>query len=317
MARPLRITYPGAFYHVTSRGNERKSVFNSKSDREKFLEYLKTAHDRYNAIVHVFCLMDNHYHLLLETPNGNLPQIMHHINGAYTTYFNIKCSRSGHLFHGRYKAILVEMDAYAKELSRYIHLNPVRAKMVKSPDTYAWSSYNFYIGRKKPPQWLQRDFILGFFGWKPSVAERRYEEFVVSLLDREYESPLQGVIGSVLLGTENFIKSVSDTHLRGKKPDRNLPAIRMLVSSLSVEKVIESVAGTFGDDLRLERAAGIYLCRKYSGEKLRTIGEKFGISGAAVSQVYKRLQTKIEKDKKLKMKIEYLERKIKTLNVET
>ena len=130
MARPLRITYPGAFYHVTSRGNERKDIFKSRRDREKFLEYFESAAKRYDAVIHVFCLMDTHYHLLLKTPSGNLPQIMRHVNGAYTTYFNVKRGRSGHLFQGRYKAILVDIDEYAKELSRYIHLNPVRAKIV-------------------------------------------------------------------------------------------------------------------------------------------------------------------------------------------
>ena len=136
MARPLRITYPGAFYHVTSRGNERKAVFKSKRDREKFLEYLESATQRYDARIHTYCMMDTHYHLLLETPSGNLPQIMRHINGAYTTYFNVKRHRSGHLFQGRYKAILVDIDAYAQELSRYIHLNPVRAKIVETPEDY-------------------------------------------------------------------------------------------------------------------------------------------------------------------------------------
>ncbi|MCK5545000.1 MAG: transposase, partial [Desulfobulbaceae bacterium] len=141
MARPLRITFPGAFYHITSRGNEGKVVFKSKRDREKFLEYLESATKRYDALIHAYCLMDNHYHLMVETPSGNLPQIMRHINGAYTTYFNIKRKRSGHLFQGRYKAILVEIDEYAKELSRYIHLNPVRAGMVEKPEAYQWSSY--------------------------------------------------------------------------------------------------------------------------------------------------------------------------------
>ena len=120
MARPLRITYFGAFYQITSRGNERKAILKNRADRRKFLAYLKSATERYSAAIHCYCLMDNHYHLLLETPAGNLPQIMRHINGAYTTYFNIKRDRSGHLFRGRYKAILVEKDAYAKELSRHL-----------------------------------------------------------------------------------------------------------------------------------------------------------------------------------------------------
>lgn len=138
MGRPLRIEYPGAFYHVTSRGNEKKEVFKSQKDREKFLSYLESATERYGAAIHVYCLMSNHYHLLVETPEGNLSQIMRHINGAYTNYFNTKRQRAGHLFQGRYKAILVEKDAYSLELSRYIHLNPVRAGMVQLPEDYRW-----------------------------------------------------------------------------------------------------------------------------------------------------------------------------------
>jgi REP element-mobilizing transposase RayT len=128
MARPLRIQYPGAFYHVSFRGNERKNVFRSKGDREKFLSYLESATGRYGAKIHVYCLMSNHYHLRLETPEGNPAQIMRHINGAYTTYFNSKRKRSGPLFQGRYNAVVGDADEYATNLSRYIHLDPVRAK---------------------------------------------------------------------------------------------------------------------------------------------------------------------------------------------
>jgi len=229
MARPLRITYPGAFYHVTSRGNERKDIFKSKRDREKFLEYFESAAKRYDAVIHVFCLMDTHYHLLLETPSGNLPQIMRHINGAYTTYFNVKRGRSGHLFQGRYKAILVDIDEYAKELSRYIHLNPVRAKMVKTPEEYEWSSYKFYIGEKKPPEWLYRDFILGYFGKKVSIAQKEYHKFVTAIVNKKYDNPLDEVVSSTLLGSPDFIAFVKDKFLSGKKPDKGLPALKELI----------------------------------------------------------------------------------------
>ena len=129
------------------------SVITSR-EREKFLSYLESATERYGAVVYVYCLLDNHYHLLLETPLGNLSKIMQHINGAHTTYFNIKRARSGHLFQGRYKAILVEADEYAKELSRYMHLNPVRASMVKTPEEYRWSSCRYYTVERKAPIWL-------------------------------------------------------------------------------------------------------------------------------------------------------------------
>ena len=175
MARQLRIEFPGAFYHVTARGNERKAVFKSIKDREKFLSYLESASNRYGAVIHAYCLMDNHYHILIETPLGNLSKIMQHINSAYTTYFNIKRKRSGHLFQGRYKSILVEVDEYAKELSRYIHLSPVRAKMVKTPEEYQWSSYSYYADKKKTPEWLYRDFILGYFGKRLSASQKNYK----------------------------------------------------------------------------------------------------------------------------------------------
>ncbi len=174
MARPLRIEYPGAFYHVTARGNERKDIFLDDSDREKLLSYLETAFPRYKAAIHVYCLMSNHYHLLIETPEGNLSQIMRHINGAYTTYVNSKRQRTGHLFQGRYKAILVEADEYAGELSRYMHLNPVRAGIVTKPEDYDWSSYRYYLGKDKSPKWLTKKFILKYFGGKTSRAQTAY-----------------------------------------------------------------------------------------------------------------------------------------------
>jgi REP element-mobilizing transposase RayT len=142
MGRPLRIQYPGALYHITSRGNERKKIFLDDTDRIRFLEILKDYHIRYGILIHSYVFMDNHYHLILETPNGNLLKVMHGINGGYTGYFNRRYNRSGHLFQGRYKGILAEKDAYLVQLSRYVHLNPVRARMVEKPEQYRWSSHN-------------------------------------------------------------------------------------------------------------------------------------------------------------------------------
>ncbi len=211
MARQLRIEFPGAFYHVTARGNERKAVFKSIKDREQFFSYLESASNRYGAIIHAYCLMDNHYHILIETPLGNLSKIMQHINSAYTTYFNIKRDRSGHLFQGRYKSILVEVDEYAKELSRYIHLNPVRAKMVKTPEEYQWSSYSYYADKRKAPEWLYRDFILGYFGKRLSTSQRNYRKFVHSLVGEVYDSPFTDVIYSVILGSQEYAQEIKDT----------------------------------------------------------------------------------------------------------
>ena len=310
MARPLRITFPGAFYHITSRGNERKNVFKSNRDREKFLGYLESAFERYDAIIHAYCLMDNNYHLLLETPSGNLPQIMRHINGAYTTYFNVKRKRAGHLFQGRYKAILVEIDEYAKELSRYIHLNPVRAKLVETPDRYNWSSYKFYIGKRTPPAWLFTDFILGYFGEKISTVQKGYQEFVNDLIKKEYNSPLEDVVGSTLLGSTDFIAFIKVKYLSKRKADKELPALKELTERASIQNISDKVESAMGDEQKLARDIKLYLCRRYTGERLKDIGKHFGIGESGVSQAYGRVSQKIFLDTKLKKKVHNIEKNL-------
>ena len=311
MARPLRIQYPGAFYHITSRGNEQKEIFKSKRDREKFLLYLESATERYRAAIHAYCLMNNHYHLLMETPRGNLSEIMRHINGAYTTYFNFKRDRSGHLMQGRYKAILVEADAYAKELSRYIHRNPVRAGAITRPADYPWSSYQYYIGDKRGPEWLKVKFILGFFGKKVPVAQKRYREFVEEKIGQEEKSPLKEVVSSTILGSMEFVKAVSKKHLEGKKPDREVLALRKLSGQLSIAEIDNAAAEVFREEEKTGKKVSLYLSHRYSGKKLKEIGEYFGISESGVTQASRRLKKKIEEDKKLKKKIKLTKSRLK------
>lgn len=310
MARPLRIEYSNAFYHVTSRGNEQKDVFKSQRDREKFLEYLESATTRYGAIIHAWCLMSNHYHLLLETPDGNLSQIMRHINGAYTTYFNVKRKRFGHLFQGRYKAILVEADEYATELSRYIHLNPLRATMVARPEEYKWSSYRSYIGLDKAADWLKTDFILGYFGDKGSNTQSRYRKFVEDLLGIEYDSPLKATVASTLLGSVDFVRDISERHLGEKQSERNIPAVKALASRPSLDRIKSTIKDELSDNEELIRKVSIYCCQKYSAAKLKEIGEQFGISDAAVSQANRRLEIRAGTDMELKKILCRLESKL-------
>ena len=215
--------YPDAFYHITARGNERQNIFQGNRDRERFLGYFDSASERYKAIIHTYCLMDTHYHILLQTPAGNLSQVMHHINGAYTNYFNVNRKRSGHLFQGRYKAPLVDIEEYAQELSRYIHLNPVKAGMVEKPEQYKWSSYRDYINVNKSSKWLFTDFILSLFDRKTTVARKQYRRFVESMIDVEYESPSKNVFASTVLGSRSFINQIREKHLDKKKSDRDLP----------------------------------------------------------------------------------------------
>ena len=311
MARQLRIEFPGAFYHVTARGNERKAVFKSIKDREQFFSYLESASNRYGAIIHAYCLMDNHYHILIETPLGNLSKIMQHINSAYTTYFNIKRDRSGHLFQGRYKSILVEVDEYAKELSRYIHLNPVRAKMVKTPEEYQWSSYSYYADKRKAPEWLYRDFILGYFGKRLSTSQRNYRKFVHSLVGEVYDSPFTDVIYSVILGSQEYAQEIKDTFLKKIPQDRELPSLLELVDSPDIDIISKIVDSVIQTDDRLAKQIKLYFCHRYSGLKLKEIGKYFGIGESGVSQTSHRLSDKLKRNKKLSKKVAILKKKLK------
>ena len=172
MARPLRIEFPGAFYHVINRGNAGMSVFKSGRDRERFLEYVGKAVERYEIKVHTYCLMTTHYHFLIETPHPNLSQAIKWINVSYAMYFNRTRRRTGHLFQGRFKAVLVDADEYLKDLSRYIHLNPVRAGMVEHCKDYQWSSYPVFGGYGKLPEWLETNWLLSLFGEDRDIAKK-------------------------------------------------------------------------------------------------------------------------------------------------
>jgi putative transposase len=187
MARPLRIEYEGAYYHITARGNEKRKIYFTKSDYAKFKGYLAEAKKKYGIIIHSYVLMSNHYHLIIQTPEANLSKAMHYINGSYTTYTNIKRNRSGHLFQGRYKAILIDRDNYLLELSRYLHLNPVRAGMVNRPEEYPYSSYKTYISGSKEDI-LSEDVILRMLSDKEGDARKKYKEFVESAIGRELEN---------------------------------------------------------------------------------------------------------------------------------
>jgi putative transposase len=317
VSRPLRIEYPGAFYHVTSRGNERKIIFQNSRDREKYLTYLESAHDRYGAIIHVYCLMGNHYHLLLETPRGNLSKVLHHINGAYTTYFNVKRGRSGHLFQGRFKGILVERDAYCKELSRYIHLNPVRAGLVKSPSEYPWSSYRYFIGRDKKPEWLTTEIILGEFGSEERERYRAYREYVERGETKGLESPFKRVIASTFLGSEEFINDIRVKYLEKRRIDkRNVPAAREVLLGPSFGEIEKAVVNVLGKDHALNKKMCIYLSHRHSGMKLDEIGAYFGKKGSAISQLSRRFKEALGGDKGLRGILNRIEKE-GLLNVET
>lgn len=315
MARPLRIEYAGAFYHVTSRGNERKDIFKNDRDREKFQLYVGAAVERYQAKVHVYCLMSNHYHMLLETPIGNLAQIMRHINGSYTTYFNVKRNRNGHLFQGRYKAIVVDKDEYAGELSRYIHLNPVRAQMTERPEDYEWSSYRSYIGLVQKPKWLTEEFILGQFGRDEREGRKNYREFVDAMVGKEYESPLKSAIAECILGADRFIENIKDLYLGEKRADRDVPAIGELKKGPSFDEIRRVAEQVIGGDERVIRKASLLLSHRYSGRSLKEIGREYGLSESGVSQASIRFRKALDGNRGLEKKVAKISKELGLSNV--
>jgi putative transposase len=205
MVRPLRLEYPGAVYHVMSRGDARKSITRSQNDLLLFLAVLTEACEKYNLLIHGYCLMTNHYHLLIETPDGNLSIAMRHINGVYTQRSNARNKTVGHIFQGRYKAILVDKDEYLLCLCRYIELNPVRAGIVATPAEWPWSSFRQLAGfGEAKTSFLQTDWILAQFGKSKKAARERYIDYVMKE-DAAEDKPFERVKNGCLLGSEEFV----------------------------------------------------------------------------------------------------------------
>lgn len=220
MARPVRLEFDGALYHVTARGDRREAIYEDDSDRERFLDVLGQVVGRFNWCCHAYCLMGNHYHLVIATPQGNLSKGMRQLNGVFTQWSNRRHHRTGHLFQGRYKAILVDAESYLLELTRYVVLNPVRAHMVDSPAKWPWSSYEAVTGEVDAPAWLETDGLLAQFGARRTRAVAAYEKFVYEGM--EGERIWRHLNRQVFLGDDAF---VAGAHKRaGQRPDDiNIP----------------------------------------------------------------------------------------------
>jgi putative transposase len=322
MGRPLRIEYAGALYHITSRGNERKKIFLDDGDRKKFLGILEDYHDRYGILIHSYVLMDNHYHLILETPRGNLLKVMHGLNGGYTGYFNRKYRRAGHLFQGRYKGIVIDKDPYLIPLSRYVHLNPVRAKAVERPEQYRWSSYRGYIGKGKEFEWVEYSWILSQFGRGRTRARRRYREYTEEALKERVKSPLKSLHGQVILGGEEFIRGIKGM-FTGKGLSHEIVERKRLVEYPLLDEVVRRVAEAFKIDERAIRGKGsrantarrvaIYLAQRYTGLGNKAIGDLFGgIHYSAVSKASGRLREEMIFDQRLSRLVNELDSHFKT-----
>lgn len=292
MARPLRVEYESAFYHVIQRGIERKDIFDSDKDKERFLHYLNRTHITYRAIIHAYCLMNNHYHLILETPKANLSKTMHYLNTSYAAYYNANQRRVGPLYQGRFKAILVQADEYLHYLSSYIHLNPVKINLVKDPADYPFSSYKYYTTKQKVPAWLNIDFILSMFGRNKNEARSLYKEFVLDNIDNTKEIIEKNTKKGFILGNENFLQSIMNKFINSKT-DMEIPALRELknLKEPTLERIREAVSKKIPHNAKLQRKLGIYLSRKYTQKTLNNIAAFYGkIQYTGISQAFRRTE---------------------------
>jgi putative transposase len=206
MSRPLRLSFPGAIYHITSRGNVRAAVYLDDEDKQRFRDLLTCCVEKFNWICHAYCLMDDHYHLLIETPDANLQAGMRQLNGVYTQQFNRRHGRVGQVFRGRYKAILIDKERYLLELCRYIVLNPVRVKLVVQPADYLWSSYAATVGAHQGSTCISTGWILSQFSSRKSSARKCYQQFVLEGIG--LASPWSQLKAQVLLGSEAFVDAL-------------------------------------------------------------------------------------------------------------
>jgi len=287
MARPLRIEFPGALYHLTSRGNARAKVFTDESDYRMFLDILGFVVKRFNWICHAYCLMGNHYHLLVETPDANLSRGMRQLNGIYTQKFNWKRRKQGHLFQGRYKAILVDRDEYLLELARYMMLNPVRAGLVEAPDDYRWSSYRAVVGQAEKPEFLTTEGILARFGRGNKRAQRRFADFVKAGMKIK-KSPWDDLKGQIYLGDESFVKMALQHISEDMDILREVPKGQRYANRPELRQVF---AGEGKRD-KQKRNKAIYTAYTDWGYKLQEIGDFLHLHYASISRIVTAIEKK-------------------------
>jgi len=327
MARPLRIQFENAYYHVTCRGNSGQEIFSNDADRSAFLDLLERSSDIYQTEILAYVLMSNHFHLFVKTPLGNLQEFMRHFNISYTSYYNWRHDRRGHLYQGRYKSFLVDADQYLQEVSRYIHLNPVRVK-VRSGMTleekenylrkYHWSSYGGYLS-PRGRRFVRVEEVLAYFGGDTTAGRRKYEAFVKEGVSGKLTNPLERGTGHGIIGESEFIEKIRGQYIGSDMASREIPAVKRILAQVEPERIIGEMCKAF----RVEReellrkgykgvGRGILMEMLYrnGGMNQREIGELLGVDYSAVSVMRKRLFELQKNDRNLSAQIERLKRRL-------
>lgn len=294
MARKPRIHFPGAFYHVIARGNRHQKIFIDDQDYQRYLSFLKEYKKKYECILYAYVLMPNHVHLLVEVGETPLSRLMQNLQFRYTRNFNIRYRKWGHLFQGRYKAILCQKDSYFLELSAYIHLNPVRAGLVKDPLRYPWSSYRIYVKGEKQPL-IDTDFLLMQFSPRKEVARKEYARFINNRISQGHREDLYDLKDQCLLGTDEFVEDIQ----------RWLNEEPRTIYDISLEEIVSEVSSVFNVPTALfytsnrnrqgalARSVVGYLARDLSGYQIKTVAEHFRRDPVVISQGIKRIEEKL------------------------
>jgi putative transposase len=301
MSRPLRIEFPGGLYHITSRGNEQKSIFLNPRDRLVFLDLLDDVVRKYHVICHAYCLMDNHYHLLIETPEANVSKSMRQLNGVYTQRFNRSRNRRGHLFQGRFTARIVDHDAYLISVARYIVVNPIRTKTVSKPGSWPWSSYNATAGSGPRPGFLATDFILSMFCDDRQNAQQQYQEFVNAGFCHELWKELRS---RIFLGGADFVARVSemiDCSTRVQEFSRE----ERFAGRPELQHLLDTTSSGTRDEFVVQA------CMRY-GYSQREIGDFLGVHYSSISRIVNRELARMKRHSDPGLCADYTDSRIKT-----
>ena len=308
MPRPVRIEYENAFYHVMNRGRARQTIFRGDRYYQAFLGTLAEVHQRFQCIIHAYCLMGNHYHLLLETPKANLSRIMRHINGVYTQRYNRLKKSDGPLFRGRYKAILVDKDAYLLQLSRYIHRNPIDTKqpLVRELVEYPWSSYPAYIAKVATPTWLYRELSYQMLGCKHHY--KGYADYVTKGVDEDTARYYQRGNMAAIIGDKDFKAWVYEQLLPDLEMEKKS---RVIEPDITMPTIVNSVAKAWNTTPEVlttvvkgpqkgneARKVAMYLCQELAAVKLKDIAQYFNLGHiGSVSYITHQIRKKKREDK--------------------
>lgn len=325
MARQLRIQFSGAVYHITCRGNARQNIYKDNKDRKEFLEILQESQRIYSIKIFSYVLMSNHYHLLIETPKGNISDYMRHLNIRYTSHYNRRHKKVGHLFQGRFKSILVDKDTYLTMLSRYIHLNPVKIKSmrrmpyeekIKYLREYRWSSLPGYVSKRKKENYVDYDLVLEEYGGDNDEGRRAYGKMISIDMSGSMEIK-DKIVGQSILGREEFIKKVLERHLKKDSNSREQPSFRELHGLKAREEIIRVVEEETGKGLEelkkakgVERAILMDMLYRAGGLRGTEIGSILEVDYSTVSQRRAKLRDRLKKDKKLSHLINRIEKRL-------